>query len=108
MSVVAVYGGFFGAGIGIVMLAALSILGGDDYHKANAMKISLAFLIQGFAAVLLSVGGLVHWPQAVITMAAASAGGYLGVGWARRLPEHVTRAVVVGIGAVLTLIFFVR
>lgn len=108
MGVVAVYGGFFGAGIGIVMLAALSILGGGDYHKANAMKISLAFLIQLFAAILLIIGGLVHWPEAIVTMAAASAGGYLGVGWARRLPEHVTRAVVVTIGAVLTLIFFIR
>jgi uncharacterized membrane protein YfcA len=108
MSVVAVYGGFFGAGIGIMMLAALSILEGGDYHKANSIKILVAFLIQVMSAGLLIAGGLVHWPHAIITMLASSAGGYLGVGFARRVPEKAIRAAVVTVGAVLTVIFFLK
>lgn len=108
MTVVAIYGGFFGAGIGIMMLAALSIIEGGNYHKANSTKILVAFLIQVVSAALLIAGGLVHWPQAIVTMIAAAAGGYLGVGLARRLPEKVIRAVVVAIGAALTIVFFVR
>lgn len=108
MTVVAIYGGFFGAGIGIMMLAALSILEGGNYHKANAMKILVAFLIQVVSGALLIAGGLVHWPEAIVTMIAAAAGGYLGVGFARRLPEKLIRAVVVAIGAGLTVVFFVK
>ena len=70
MTVVAIYGGFFGAGIGIMMLAALSILEGGNYHKANAMKILVAFLIQVVSGALLIAGGLVHWPEALVTMVA--------------------------------------
>ena len=107
MVVVSIYGGFFGAGIGFVILAALLILEGGDYHKANAIRISIAFLIQAVAAVLLIYGGLVHWPHAIITMVSASVGGYCGVGWAKMLPERIVRAVVVAIGAALTIVFFV-
>jgi uncharacterized membrane protein YfcA len=53
-------------------------------------------------------GGLVHWPHAIVTMVAASVGGYFGVGWAKMLPDKIVRAVVVAIGAALTVIFFVR
>lgn len=108
MVVVAIYGGFFGAGIGIIMLAALSILEGGNYHKANAMKIAIAFLIQIVSAAVLIAGGLVHWPQALVTMASASIGGYLGVGWAKKAPTKIVRAAVVAVGAVLTVIFFFR
>jgi uncharacterized membrane protein YfcA len=108
MVVVSIYGGFFGAGIGFVILAALLILEGGDYHKANAIRITIAFLIQAVAAVLLIFGGLVHWPHAIVTMIAASVGGYYGVGWAKMLPDKIVRAVVVAIGAALTVIFFVR
>ena len=108
MSVVAIYGGFFGAGIGIMMLAALAIIAEGDYHKANATKISVAFLIQLASAALLIAGGLIHWPEALVTMASSMIGGYLGVSVARKVPEKIIRAVVVAIGAVLTIIFFVR
>jgi len=108
MIVVSIYGGFFGAGIGFVILAALLILEGGDYHKANAIRITIAFLIQAVAAVLLIFGGLVHWPHAIVTMIAASVTGYYGVGWVKRLPEPVVRAVVVAIGAALTIVFFIK
>jgi uncharacterized membrane protein YfcA len=87
MTIVAIYGGFFGAGIGIMMLAALSIIASGDYHKANSTKILVAFLIQVVSAALLIAGGLVHWPQALVTIVASSLGGYYGVGLARIVPE---------------------
>lgn len=108
MAIVAIYGGFFGAGMGIMMLAALAIIESGDFHKSNAIKNVVAFLIQTVSATLLIAGGLIHWPHALITMAASVAGGYLGVGIARRVPEKIIRAVVVTVGAVLTLIFFMR
>jgi len=108
MAIVAVYGGFFGAGMGIVMLAALAILESGDFHKANATKAVVALMIQTMSAVVLIVGGLVHWPHAIVTMLASVFGGYLGVSVARRVPEKVIRAAVVAVGAVLTVIFFLK
>lgn len=108
MMAVAIYGGFFGAGTGIMMLAALAILESGNFHKANATKLVMAFLIQIMSSALLIAGGLVHWPQALVTIGASVFGGYYGVVLARRVPEKIIRAVVVAIGAVLTVIFFVR
>lgn len=108
MSIVAIYGGFFGAGVGFMMLAALAIIAGGDFHKANATKILVAFLIQTVSAAVLIAGGLVHWPQALVTIAASVFGGYYGVGLARKVPEKIIRAAVVAIGAGLTVVFFLR
>lgn len=108
MTVVSIYGGFFGAGMGIMMLAALAVLEGGDYHRANAIKNIVAMLIQAISAVVLIAGGLVHWPQAVVAMAASVAGGYCGVALSRRVPLPVIRFTVVAVGAALTAVFFLR
>ncbi len=108
MAIVSVYGGFFGAGMGIMMLAALASIESGDFHKSNAIKNVVAFVVQVVSAGLLIAGGLIHWPHAFITMAASVAGGYLGVGIARRVPENIIRAVVVTVGAALTVVFFLR
>ncbi|TAK47984.1 MAG: sulfite exporter TauE/SafE family protein [Xanthobacteraceae bacterium] len=108
MAVVAVYGGFFGAGMGIMMLAAMAIIEAGNFHKANTIKNVVSFFAQGLAIVLLIASGLVHWPQALVTMASSIAGGYLGVMVARRVPEQVVRAIVVTVGAALTGVFFLR
>jgi uncharacterized membrane protein YfcA len=108
MAIVTVYGGFFGAGMGIMMLAALAILESGDFHKSNAIKNAVACLVQIVSSALLVAGGLIHWPHAFITMVASIAGGYLGVGIARRVPERIIRAVVVTVGAALTVLFFLR
>jgi uncharacterized membrane protein YfcA len=60
------------------------------------------------AVVLFVWNGLVHWPQALVTITGAILGGYYGIVVARRVPEHIVRAVVVAVGTVLSLIFFVR
>lgn len=108
MAIVTVYGGFFGAGMGIMMLAALAILESGDFHKSNAIKNAVACVVQIVSSALLVAGGLIHWPQAFVTVAASVAGGYLGVGIARRVPVQIIRAVVVTVGAALTVVFFLR
>jgi uncharacterized protein len=108
VGIVAVYGGFFGAGMGIVLLAALAVMGTGEFHKANATKNAVATVSTSVAVVLFMAGGLVRWPQAIVTTLAAIAGGYLGVLVARRVRVSTVRAAVVAVGAVLTLIFFLR
>jgi uncharacterized membrane protein YfcA len=108
MSCVAVYGGFFGAGMGIMLLATLTIVEHGDFHKANAMKNVIALLSQAVAVVLFFAGGLIWWTESLVVMLAAIAGGYLGVGLARRVPEPWVRGVVVVIGVALTVAFSLR
>src|SRR5690606_15107157 len=108
MFVVSIYGGFFAAGMGIMMLAALIITEKGDFHKANAIKVLAALLIQLMSSAALILGGLVHWPEAIVTMVASTLGGYYGVDVARRVPGRVIRAVVVATGLVLTVVFFLR
>ncbi len=107
-AVVAVYGGFFGAGQGIMWLAALALLYTGDFHRANAIKNIACVLAQLVAVILLIANGLVHWPQALVVAVAAIIGGYYGVAVARRVPDAAIRAVVVAVGAILTVVFFVR
>lgn len=108
MLTVALYGGFFGAGMGIMMLAVLSIVESGDFHKLNATKNLQSFLIQTISGAVLIAGGLVHWPQALITMAASSLGAYTGVWVARKVPQRIIRIFVVSVGAILTVIFFLK
>jgi len=107
-ALVAVYGGFFGAGQGIMWLAALALLYTGDFHRANAIKNIACVLAQMVAVVLLIANGLVHWPQALLTAVFSIIGGYYGVAVARRFPDAVIRAVVVIVGAVLTVVFFIK
>ena len=102
----AVYGGFFGAGMGFLMLASLGLTEGTDYHRINAIKQILAVIIQAVAIVIFVRGGIIAWPAALVTMAAAIAGGYLGVGVARKVPGNVMRGFVIASGAVLTVYYF--
>jgi uncharacterized protein len=108
MGLVSIYGGFFGAGMGIMMLAALAILEGGDYHRANAIKNIVAMLIQAISAIILIAGGLVHWWEAFVVMLSSVAGGYLGIAFARRVPPAAVRAIVIAAGTVLTVVFFLR
>ncbi len=106
--VVAVYGGYFGAGMGIMMLASLSLVFGDRFHEANASKNILSIFMQGFAVILFLFTGLVHWPSAIIVTVAGIVGGVLGVHVGRLVPTRVIRWVVVVIGLGLTVYYFLR
>lgn len=105
---VSVYGGYFGAGIGILMLAALSIMGLTDIHQMNGFKNIFATCINGIAAVYFIQRGLVSWPHALIMIAGAIAGGYLGAGAARRLGRAAVKRIVIVIGLAMTVSLFLR
>lgn len=104
--VTSIYGGFFGAGMGIMMLAVLGLTKGGDYHRLNALKNFLAVVIAAMAIVVFASGDVVGWPQAAVMVPAAAAGGYSGVWAARRVPQAVIRAIVVVVGLVLTAYYF--
>jgi uncharacterized membrane protein YfcA len=106
---VGVYGGYFGAGIGILMLAVLGFLGLSDIHAANGIKNFFAMCINGVAAGYFILRGAVNWPAALIMIAGATAGGYVGAGFARRIGKEKARAAVVIIGfLVAALLLFQR
>lgn len=104
---VAVYGGYFGAGIGILMLAALGLLGLSDIHQMNALKNFFAVCINLVAAIYFMLYGPVSWWDAVIIGIGAVVGGYGGAGLARRAGREMVRRVVViiGFGMALSLWF---
>lgn len=103
---VALYGGYFGAGIGILMLSALAMMGLGDIHRMNALKTLLGSCINGVAVVVFIAGGKVNWPIATAMAAAAIAGGYLGAHFARRLDRNLVRRTVVAIGFMLAAYYF--
>jgi uncharacterized membrane protein YfcA len=107
-AVVSVYGGYFGGGIGILMLAALSLTGMRDVRVMNVMKIIFATLINLAAVIIFLAAGLVKWPETAVMMVAAVAGGYAGARLAGVLPPRAVRIFIIVVGCVLTVYFFLR
>jgi len=95
---VGIYGGFFGAGIGIMMLAALAVLGLTDIHQMNGLKNLLAILINGVAAIYFMTQGAILWTDAILMAVASIAGGLGGAALANRLGRRLVRMAVIGIG----------
>jgi uncharacterized membrane protein YfcA len=96
-----IYGGYFGAGNGILMLAALGLLGLSDIHRANGIKNFLGICINSAAIVGFAVSHLVYWPIALLMAVAAIAGGYFGASAARRMGRLFVRRTVITIGLVI-------
>jgi uncharacterized membrane protein YfcA len=105
---VGVYGGYFGAGIGILMLAALGLLGFTDIHRMNALKNLLAICINGVAAVYFITSGAVIWSDVLVMTFAAIAGGYSGARLAYRLGRRFVRLAVITIGLVMSISLFIK
>lgn len=105
---VGLYGGYFGAGIGILMLAALSIMGHTDIHQMNGVKNVLAVCINGIAAMYFVFSGLVLWQEAIVMAIGAIAGGIAGAGLARRLGRTAVRHIVIAVGFVMALSMMFR
>jgi uncharacterized protein len=95
---IAVYGGYFGAGIGILMLAALGFMGFTNIHRMNGLKNWGGLCINVTAAVTFALLGLVDWPVAVAMAIGATVGGYAGSRLAQRVPQESVRTVVILIG----------
>jgi len=105
---VSIYGGYFGAGIGILMLATLGMLGIGDIHEMNTVKGVLGFLINVVAAIYFIAHGLVHWPAAGIMALGSLTGGYSGAHFAQRIEQNTVRKLITFIGLGLTLYMFVK
>ena len=105
---IAVYGGYFGAGIGILMLAMMAALGLEDLNAMNGLKAILGSVINLMAIAIFAAKGLIDWPTALPMVAGAIAGGYAGARVSRKVDRRVVRGLVIAIGATLTAVFFVR
>lgn len=103
-----VYGGYFGAGYGFILIAVLSLAGGVGLRRVNATKNLFAFCMNTTAVVPLAFSGLIDWVAAGTVLIGALAGGYLGARLTLAVPENVLRAVVAGLGVVLTASFLLR
>ena len=102
------YGGYFGAGMGFMLLAVLATAFGGELHRANAKKNLFAFCINSVAVVPLLMSGYVDLRAAVLVLIGGLAGGYLGGHIIRRVPDWLLRVVVASLGLVLTAFFLLR
>jgi len=105
---VAVYGGYFGGGIGIMNLAMLSALGMTDIHAMNKLKVMLGGVINGVATVTFIVTKAIFWPQAMVMIFGSVLGGYSTAHYAQKLPQSWIKAFVILVGTVMTIYFFWR
>ncbi len=105
---VSIYGGYFGAGMGILMLAVLSFSGLPSFNATNGMKNVLSVAINGVALVPFLIARVVDWRFAVPMCLMALLGGYFGAKFFRRIPQPAARAMVITIGIAMTIVFFVR
>jgi uncharacterized membrane protein YfcA len=103
---VAIYGGYFGAGIGILMLASLGFIGLTNIHEMNTLKTILGSLINLVAAVWFVISGLVNWPKAGVMIIGALAGYFLGAHYSLRIQQVRVRQIITGIGFSLSAITF--
>lgn len=106
--VIAIYGGYFGGGMGIMMLAAFSALGIGSMNAMNGLKHVLAVGLNGIAIVAFVWAGIVVWPYALLMTAGSIAGGWFVARWARGIDAKYVRWFVIAIGAVLTVYFFAQ
>jgi len=105
---VAIYGGYFGAGMGILMLAVLAFSGLPSFNAQNGIKNVLSAVINGVALIPFVIARVVDWRFAIPMAAIALLGGYFGARFFRRVPQRVARALVVVIGSAMTIVFFAR
>ena len=105
---VAIYGGYFGAGIGILMLASLGFLGMANIHEMNALKNLLGSLINVVASVCFAWAGKVDWHKAGVMTAGALVGYYVGAHFSQRIPQHQVRRIIMGVGLVISAILFTK
>jgi uncharacterized membrane protein YfcA len=102
---IAVYGGFFGAAAGILMLALLGLLGLSDLRRANALKLLLAAVINGVAVIPFVIARAIAWDAAAVACIGAIAGGYVGAALVKRLPSIAIRRFVIVVGCSMTAYF---
>jgi uncharacterized protein len=105
---IAIYGGFFGAGMGILMLATLTFLGIKNIHSVNALKAFLGICINGIAIVPFMFAGIIAWQEVGVMAIGSSLGGYYIARYARQLEPRIVRIFVIIIAFSMTIYFFIR
>lgn len=105
---VAIYGGYFGGGVGILLLALFGLMGMDDIHAMNGLKTLLSTCINGIAMVIFIASGTVLWPHAIVMSVGTILGGYWGVYYIRKVDPKLVRWFVIAVGLGMTLYFFVK
>ncbi len=105
---IGLYGGYFGGGMGIMMLAVLSLLGMTDIHRMNSLKAVLGTLVNGVAVVAFVVAGAVAWAPGAVMVVGGIAGGYAGAAIARRVQPSLVRRLVLVVAWAMTGYFFLR
>lgn len=108
ITLASIYGGYFGAGLSVIVLAALGIFLGDTLTRLNALKQAIAFSVNIAAAILFVFSGNVHWGIAVVMAGGAWLGGTLGGRIAGRIPASALRWVVVSLGLLVAVIYLLR
>lgn len=105
---VAVYGGYFNGGLGILLMALYLLCGEQRLHTVNALKNLNSFVLSVVSVIAFAIGGAIVWPQALLMAVFATLGGFAGARLARRLPVRVVRAIVIVTGLVMSVLFFAR
>lgn len=108
MGLVGVYGGYFGAGLGLLVLAILSVTDRGSLNRQNGLKVALVFCNNGVAAVSYMASGLILWPQTGAMLAGAVLGGYCGAYYGRQMNPRLLRGLTIGTASLLTIYFFIR
>lgn len=103
-----IYGGYFGAGLGFILLAVAQLMGFSNFHIANSVKNLLATSFTILSILVFGIGGVIAWPQAITMMVGSAVGGYIGGRLAKRVNTRSLRGVVITFGLVLTLVYFFR
>jgi uncharacterized membrane protein YfcA len=108
VGVASIYGGYFGAGLGIVLLAALGLTLEEPMRRLNAIKQVLSLTVAVVSAIAVALFGPVSWPGVLLVGAGTLAGGRVGVGVARRLPDPVLRGLVIALGVTVAVVLLIR
>jgi uncharacterized membrane protein YfcA len=106
--VVAIYGGYFGGAVGLMMLAMWSLFSLGDIKSMSATRVLLVSAMNGVAVICFILAGIVLWPQTLLMLVAAVIGGYLGARLALRLNAEHLRAIISVLNVVVTILFFYR
>ena len=101
-----IYGGYFGAGLGIIVLSILKIIGYRDFHQSNAIKNVMMTLISLLSICIFIAGGLIAWPQALIMMVGSAIGGYYAASQAQKVPQQLLRYAIILIGLGFSAYYF--
>lgn len=108
LAAVAVYGGYFNGGLGILLMALYTVVGESRLAVVNALKNLNSLVLSWLSVLAFALAGAIAWPQALLMMVAATVGGYAGAHLSKRLPVAGVRVFVVVVGLVMSLLFFLR